>query len=746
MTDSPAPLPIHNPIHGKIPRERLSMQPGAKPGTHAGMGAGRRVLGFARGLLPSAAPEPEHCEALHGPCDCAPQACPEWFEGDRCRNCNAPLATAWCGACGQKRAARLGYGDLGQETWQKWRLFEASLVTSSSSAYLMLFEGCADAQRCVANNPRRGATTLRYYAEQPVTLSVVVDSSESASSTIPYALNWNVSTGLNCAPGQTRCVDATTMAVCDDDGMASSQVVCAGGCEGLGCQLDPVTSNSCADVLADPSDIGDGISLYGSFADLTSSLNFTTAASCAGRVATPGPDAFLKVVLDPDEVLDVSAQVFGATRPLIYIITDCSATDASCVAGAAGSTTTYTGQAYYRNDTGAPQTLLVGLDTPFTSSAGFFALSIGKGPPECVLGDRQCDGISQDAQVCNSFGKFEQVTCDYGCMEGVCQLPQGEACSSAIVVTPGVPVQGNLADYSINHPRSSGSCPNTGSGSSSGKDVVYKVTAQENDIIDVTLDASFDSVITISGSCDAEDNELGACLAGRDGGNPERLTFAAPADGDYFIVASAWSSFTAGGPFTLTVTVEEPLCIPNTRLGCSADGESLEVCSPIGLPDEVECEDGCMNGRCVLPPGDVCSDAIALTSGTPVQGNIADYSINHARGACPNTGSGTSSGKDIVYTVSALEGEVIDVTLNASFNGVITISGSCDADTDQLGACLAGRDTGNPERLGFVAPADGDYFITASASATRTSSLPMTVPEGRTSGMHSFRKGKASNR
>ena len=85
-------------------------------------------MGFARGLLPSAAPEPEHCETLHGPCDCAPQSCPAWFEGERCRNCNAPLATAYCGACGQQRAARLGYGDLGQETWRKWRLFEAPLV------------------------------------------------------------------------------------------------------------------------------------------------------------------------------------------------------------------------------------------------------------------------------------------------------------------------------------------------------------------------------------------------------------------------------------------------------------------------------------------------------------------------------------------------------------------------------------------------------------------------------------------
>lgn len=89
------------------------------------MGAGRRVIEFARALLPS---PPGHCEALHGSCDCAPQACAEWFEGGRCRNCDAPLATPYCGRCGQRRAVRLGYRDLGQETWQKWRLFELSLA------------------------------------------------------------------------------------------------------------------------------------------------------------------------------------------------------------------------------------------------------------------------------------------------------------------------------------------------------------------------------------------------------------------------------------------------------------------------------------------------------------------------------------------------------------------------------------------------------------------------------------------
>ena len=96
------------------------------------MGAGRKVVQFARGLLPSATPAPGHCDELHGESGCAPRAGREWFEGGRCRNCNAPLSTPYCGNCGQKRAARLGYRDLGEETWRKWRPFDLSLAHTAA--------------------------------------------------------------------------------------------------------------------------------------------------------------------------------------------------------------------------------------------------------------------------------------------------------------------------------------------------------------------------------------------------------------------------------------------------------------------------------------------------------------------------------------------------------------------------------------------------------------------------------------
>lgn len=60
-------------------------------------------------------PVPERVDAAH-------------FEAPVCRNCGADLATPHCAACGQKKAVRLGTGDLGREAWERLRWFEGGLL------------------------------------------------------------------------------------------------------------------------------------------------------------------------------------------------------------------------------------------------------------------------------------------------------------------------------------------------------------------------------------------------------------------------------------------------------------------------------------------------------------------------------------------------------------------------------------------------------------------------------------------
>ncbi len=47
-----------------------------------------------------------------------------WSDPSTCGNCRAPLATPFCGQCGQKAARRLIGRDIVRETWERWRLVE----------------------------------------------------------------------------------------------------------------------------------------------------------------------------------------------------------------------------------------------------------------------------------------------------------------------------------------------------------------------------------------------------------------------------------------------------------------------------------------------------------------------------------------------------------------------------------------------------------------------------------------------
>lgn len=49
---------------------------------------------------------------------------PDWSNAAICRNCGAPLITPFCGACGQKAAARLTMRDLLKDGWERLRFFE----------------------------------------------------------------------------------------------------------------------------------------------------------------------------------------------------------------------------------------------------------------------------------------------------------------------------------------------------------------------------------------------------------------------------------------------------------------------------------------------------------------------------------------------------------------------------------------------------------------------------------------------
>ena len=52
------------------------------------------------------------------------------FDRDDCLNCGVPLTGAYCAACGQKKAARIGGSTVRKEAWSRFRWFELDAIKS----------------------------------------------------------------------------------------------------------------------------------------------------------------------------------------------------------------------------------------------------------------------------------------------------------------------------------------------------------------------------------------------------------------------------------------------------------------------------------------------------------------------------------------------------------------------------------------------------------------------------------------
>jgi len=85
-----------------------------------------------------------------------------------------------------------------------------------------------------------------------------------------------------------------------------------------------------------------------------------------------------------------------------------------------------------------------------------------------------------------------------------------------------------------------------------GKDVVYQLSGQPGDTVDITLSTTFDSALYALTDC----SDFTSCLDGSDSGNPETIQFVLTDTNPVYVVVDAWSS--GNGPATLTVMITPP--------------------------------------------------------------------------------------------------------------------------------------------------------------------------------------------
>lgn len=137
----------------------------------------------------------------------------EHFAASQCRNCGAERHASFCAECGQKAVARFGIGDLWQELWQQWRVFEKTLV---HAAIRLLRQPGTVAREYVLGARKRHVHPLTLLLFAVGALLVLLDRTgyltsgqtelEGAMKVVVAWSRWSFSLGLFAVLAATWCV------------------------------------------------------------------------------------------------------------------------------------------------------------------------------------------------------------------------------------------------------------------------------------------------------------------------------------------------------------------------------------------------------------------------------------------------------------------------------------------------------------------------------------------------------------
>jgi hypothetical protein len=557
-------------------------------------------------------------------------------------------------------------------------LLEVTLTTTASNAHLFIFEDCLRAETCAANLPFQGGGTVRYFAETARTVTVVVDYRGSTPPTATYDLDWSVTQGSVCAPGQSFCQDANTQAQCSEDGASVVNTqACAAGCFGGGCQVDLAVNDICTDAAAAAS-IGAGITVFGTYDDLQPSVALGPN-NCTGG-ATAGPDLLYKVTVPAGQLLRAEAISYGKESAVVYAFRDCADATGSCVAGAGESGTPATASLLYLNSSATDEDLIVALDSRFATSDEPFGLTIGVSAPECDPGAQRCAANGSDVEVCGVFGLYETLTCANGCGGGGCLTPDGGTCAESIALSR---AGGTLTDVSWPDGNDStlargrtGACLNDAS--TSGREVFYRIALNAGEMLVAQLETDYPTAsVYILPTCGALDQCLSYTAGEGDGSTLVR--YVAPTNQEVRVLVDTTGAG-ANDTFDLTWSIDPGRpCAPG-QSRC-ASPTSVGVCDVDGIAETVyACDGACSEGACATDPTrDVCADANALAGqeingGAVVYGTFAQFDTNDVE--LPSTGScvdAATDGDDTFYAVNVPAGETLRATLTSYDSEVMAL-------------------------------------------------------------------------
>jgi hypothetical protein len=513
---------------------------------------------------------------------------------------------------------------------------------------------------------------------------------------------------VDYGPACDNCEPSCDGKECGSDGCGGSCGSCEGNVNGL-TVCDPSTY-TCADPASFPGNVCEAAVTvdalpfqYASTTEVLSNSYSFSAGKCPGETAGMGGAS-------SDQTFSLTSAMAGIYTvsvdadydAALYAVTDCANVDGTCLAGVDDWS-----DESFKIFVGSGDTVFIIVDgySNTSNGSGTFTLTVSEPClPSCdgkVCGD---DGCGTVCGLCNPADPDGKVSCDDATSQ--CVVPvggEGGYCASALLISgTDLPyeVQGSTQGlgnfFSVDGTQCEGISSGKGGAS---QDAVYTFTPEDTGVYTISLDASFDSLLVISESCE---DVNGSCLEASDGLGVEEIKVLLDGGGKYTIVVDGWSnSSDLNGTYTLSIGAP---CIPTCDGKACGDNGCGGVCGACA-PDDPSAPTVCdaTSFQCVDPStvsGANCANpipvgALPFSSSGNTSGITNDFQFS--AGACAGeTGAMGGGSADLVYRFTAEVAGIYDLQLDTSFDAVLYAASDCAAID---GTCLAASDNGNPESL-----------------------------------------------
>ncbi|MFW5966037.1 MAG: hypothetical protein ACOCV2_00910, partial [Persicimonas sp.] len=384
-----------------------------------------------------------------------------------------------------------------------------------------------------------------------------------------------------CGAESSYCEDPDTAQLCTADGGNFQSYECRNGCDPSRGRCATEEGDNCLDAPsyeADPSgeDGDEGFAESIDLPGLDDTMDMDEQTCLSDNELEPtqsnGPDKFYEITLPPETGLNAEVEFDNDVVGSMYIIDECSPTEASCLEGAKESTDESWREtlSYSNLDDEDEETVYLAVDTAENQNFGEADLEVDFAEVVCdPEEERRCDPDSEGMQqVCNEWGVGweDEVECELFnmCADGYCVT--GDDCDGAYDVTTeaadadGVTFDWSWDDFSDNF--SGYECVGDGeSFYTEESEAVMKADLKDGETITMTMTAvgagQFDSPImapVITSDCQ---DAVNSCLDGRYDFDTAKAEYTADGDETVYLFADAAKGGADEAPDCIVVDVDD---------------------------------------------------------------------------------------------------------------------------------------------------------------------------------------------